>query len=345
MTRRVDGWLVGWFAVALWLVAVLLHQTGTHLASPVVTSVTLVGAVITAAHFGLSYHLAYRPGSTAVRTRPVPMLVAPAVLAAVVLALVAATLVADEASRVTSALLTTVYVLTTWHYIKQVYGVARVGAAYAGIRVSERDAFVLRYALYPLWFLGAAKLLVVGVNYSFADLPVGFGVLPHQTLAVLRVIALGSMLPVAALFRRLHREGQRLPGVMVSPYLAAVLWLALPVHPAMTVLVMAPLHALQYLAVGHRAEIALAGPGARGPVWWLNIAAGVTCGGLLLSRWAPNGLDRLLGDDAHPMLFGAAFFVFLNLHHYLIDATIWRSSGEVVRAMVRPSAEKVLASV
>jgi hypothetical protein len=27
--------------------------------------------------------------------------------------------------------------------------------------------------------------------------------------------------------------------------------------------------------------------------------------------------------------------VFLNMHHYLIDASIWRSSGELVRAMGR----------
>jgi hypothetical protein len=37
--------------------------------------------------------------------------------------------------------------------------------------------------------------------------------------------------------------------------------------------------------------------------------------------------------------------VFLNLHHYLIDATIWRSRGDLVRAMVRkPSGELVAAS-
>ena len=86
----------------------------------------------------------------------------------------------------------------------------------------------------------------------------------------------------------------------------------------------------------HRAEIALAG-GYRGPLWWLNIFAGAACGGLLLSRWLPQGLDRSFGTPGQPALFLAAFFVFLNLHHYLIDASIWRSRGGVVKAMVRPA--------
>jgi hypothetical protein len=93
---------------------------------------------------------------------------------------------------------------------------------------------------------------------------------------------------------------------------------------------------MQYLAVGHRAEVAVAAgrPGRHGVLWWLNIFAGAACGGLLLSRWAPQFLDRQVGGGRGPLLFTAAFFVFLNLHHYLIDASIWRSKGELVKAMV-----------
>jgi len=36
-------------------------------------------------------------------------------------------------------------------------------------------------------------------------------------------------------------------------------------------------------------------------------------------------LNRVVPVEQAPLLFTAVFFVFLNLHHYLIDAVIWRS--------------------
>ena len=344
--RHVDAWLVGWLAVALWAAGSLLAGSGSGLSGSALNGVFWVGAVISAGHFGLSYHLAYRTGRAAIAASPFVLLLAPALLATVLLGLVALSLASAGAGtvRLTSALLTSVYLMTTWHYVKQVYGVGRVGAAYAGVRLSSRDAQVLRYALYPLWFLGASRVLVTGVNYSFGGFPVGWSLLPHQTLTVLQVLALLCAAPVAQVLIRLRRP----PAMLVAPYVAAFLWLGLPTNPAMTLLVLAPLHAIQYLAVGHRAEVALAG-GAVSPGWWLNIFAGAACGGLLLSRWIPQTLDRAMAAPGQPALFLSAFFVFLNLHHYLIDASIWRSRGPVITAMVsgppaRPEPELPLPS-
>jgi hypothetical protein len=58
------------------------------------------------------------------------------------------------------------------------------------------------------------------------------------------------------------------------------------------------------------------------------------CGGLLLSTWMPGLLNNALLSSDRPLLFSAVFFVFLNLHHYVVDAVIWRSRGELVRTMV-----------
>ena len=329
--RHLDPWLVGWTAVGLWVLALLLHQTGTGLTGNVVDVAVWVGAVLSAAHFGLSYHLAYRDGCSAVAAAPVVLLVVPIVLATALVGLVALSLASSSAGtvRVPSALITCVYVMTTWHYIKQVYGVGRVGALYAGRRLSASDNQVLRYALYPLWFLGASRVLVQGVNYSLAGFPVGWSLLPHGALTVLQLLALLCAVPIAVVLVRLRRP----PAVLVAPYVAAFLWIGLPMNPAMTVLVLAPLHALQYLAVGHRAEVALTDDPVTA-TWWLNIFVGATCGGLLLTRWLPQLLDGAVSAPGQPALFLSAFFVFLNVHHYLIDASIWRSRGPVIGAMM-----------
>ncbi len=152
-----------------------------------------------------------------------------------------------------------------------------------------------------------------------------------------------AALVVAGAFVRLRlRSGTRPPALLLAPYVAAFLWLGLAPSPVWTILLLAPFHALQYLAVGHRAELAVAAdrPGTHGTTWWLNVFVGGACGGLLISRWVPQLLDPHV-HRIGPLLFAAAFFVFLNLHHYLIDAVIWRSSGELVRAVVRRPAPAV----
>jgi hypothetical protein len=339
VSRRFDGLLVGWLAVLVWIVVFVGDRLGVS-SVPGLTVVFWVGAVVTAAHFGLSYHLAYRTGAPALRARPFALVVGPAVLVIILggVAIVSFSAGNHATERVASALVTSVYLMTTWHYVKQVYGVGRVGAAYAGVPLDQWDARVLRYGLYPLWFLGAAQVLVRGTSYGLAGYHVGFSVLPESTFTALRVLAICSIVPVVAVFLRVARRTRRLPpAVLIAPYVAAFLWLGVPTNPALTLLLLAPFHALQYLAIGHRAELAVAPPGRHGIAWWLNIFAGAACGGLLASRWLPEWLDAHVGPDGRggTLLFGAAFFVFLNLHHYLIDATIWRSKGDLVKAMVR----------
>jgi hypothetical protein len=340
VARRVDGWLVGWLAVLVWCGCFAVVHWGVGISSSLLTAVYWTGAVITAAHFGLSYHLAYSGGTPALRARPVALLAGPLVLCAVLGSIVVISIHSGGASTVsiTGSLITTVYLMTTWHYVKQVYGIGRIGAAYAGISLAAWDIRVLRYSLYPMWALGAAQVLIRHQTYNLAGFRYGFSVLPSSALPVLRVLAIAAAVPVTVTFLRLRaRTGHLPPSVLVAPYVAAFLWIGLPPTPVLTILLLAPFHALQYLAIGHRAEIEVAATRGtqRGVVWWLNIFAGAACAGLLLSRWLPSLLDDRLGTAGGPLLFAAAFFVFLNLHHYLIDASIWRSKGELVRAMVR----------
>lgn len=337
VTRRVDGWLVGWLAVAVWVGIVLVHSLHWTLSVNWTSEIYWVGAVVTAAHFGWSYHLAYGAGTSIVRTRPLPMVGLPVAIAValIVLCVVGLNSTAQQSGSIIGGSITVVYLLTTWHYIKQVYGVGRLAAGLSGIRLSKREADVLRYALYPLAVVGALKVLVHGATYRLSGYPVGFPVLPHWVMVTAQASVWVGAAGIAAVLVGIGRRA-RVPGLLIGPYLAAFLWLAVPSSVVMSILLLAPFHALQYLAIGHRAELALSGVSGEPmtPVRWLNIAAGAAAGGLLLSKWLPQLLDGATGGGTdRPMLFSALFFVFLNLHHYLIDATIWRSSGDLVRAI------------
>jgi hypothetical protein len=341
VARRVDSWLVGWLAVAIWLVAFAVHNAHLHLGVDLTGPVYWIGAVVTAAHFGLSYHLAYGLGGAGVRARRHALVTVPALLALVLVGIGVASLAGgrDTTRHVVTWSLTSVYLLTTWHYVKQVYGIGRVGAAFAGVKLGKREVDVLRYGLYPLAWLGGSVAVMRGANFSVGGYMVGIGILPPGVRDMLRVLVAIGGVAVVVVFLRIRRRGP-LPALLLAPYLAAFLWLALPTAPIVTILLLAPMHALQYLAIGHRAEVATArGRGEKvTAAWWLNIALAVSCGGLLLSRWIPNLLDSWTGTANQPLLFAALFFVALNLHHYLIDATIWRSSGELVRAVAKQPA-------
>lgn len=342
IARGVDGLCVGWLAVIVWLGVYVADKIGVSWTFPGLMVVFWIGAAVTAAHFALSYHLAYRRGTAALRERPFVLVVAPAVLALTLAGVVAVTLHSGKESTrvVTSALITVVYLMTTWHYIKQVYGVGRVGAAYAGVSLDSWDVRVLRFCLYPLAVYGAARTLEAGTRYYIAGYQYGLPILPAGTANVLRALALCAAVPIVVVFVRIaRRTGRMPPSLLVAPYLATYLWLGLPTSLLLTALLLAPFHGLQYLAIGHRAELAVTPTTRHSLAWWLNIFAGCAAGGLLVSRWVPQWLDEhVQAPGGGSLLFAACVFVFLNLHHYLIDATIWRSTGELVKAMVRKPA-------
>ncbi len=336
VNRRIDSWLVGWLAVALWVLILLGHRAGMSLPADAVTTLFWVGATLSAAHFGLSYHLAYGAGGTGAVARGLALWWFPIALAGGLLAFaltVRATASQEVEARVAGALISSVFLLTGWHYVKQTYGIGRVGLAMAGLGISRREANALRYGLYPLWILNAAQLLVA--TRVVDGYEIGFRWLPPASLDVLRLAAVGASIPIVVVILRLARRDS-VPGILLASYIAAVLWLAFPVNAFATAIALPALHALQYLAIGHRAEIGLAQTGGRSVTtsWWLNIFVGVAAGGLLASRWLPGLIDRQL-DPAAPLLASACFFVFLNLHHYLLDATIWKSGGTLVRSVVR----------
>ena len=142
VSRRADTWLVGWLAVAVWAGYTVVHLGHLHLGVDLVSQIYWVGAAVTAAHFGLSYHLAYGLGGTTVRAKRTAMVVVPLVLLVLLTGVGIASLAAgrETTRHVVSWSITSVYVLTTWHYVKQVYGIGRVGAAFAGVKLSKSEA-------------------------------------------------------------------------------------------------------------------------------------------------------------------------------------------------------------
>ena len=243
-----------------------------------------------------------------------------------------------QTRRATQIAIVSVFSLMTWHYIKQVYGVARIGASYRKIALTGREVRVLRYGLYPLWLIGAGRVLARGSGARYAGFDVGVDLIPNGVSATARVVAILCAAAIAVVIARASARCKVLPPpLVVAPYLAAFLWLAAPTNYFGATIALGAVHAMQYMACCHRAEVALglAPLTRRSALRWAEIFGGAACGGLIICLWLPQRLDTTGTVAGEPLLFTAVCFVFLNLHHYLIDAVIWRSTGDLVKAMNR----------
>lgn len=339
VSARADGWLVGGAAIALWFV--ITAQRLLH--APAVPGISgglyWFFLTLTAAHFGVSYHLAYADRDAGVRRHPLALVAGPAVTAAAVV--VAWVLPGAHGSRdVLGVLISTVFALTIWHYAKQAYGVARLGGALAGARVSRGQNLVLRYSLYPLWFLSLVELGTKGRGGSMFGYPVGIGLFPPWMTSLTRGLCVVALVAFAATIAMMSRQAGRLmPAAVWAPHVAGFLWIAFGPGYQSAAIVLASLHALQYLACVHRAErtwaVARSQPQAN--LWLLCVFGAAAAGGLFLTNWLAPALAATVGGGSTTGTFGAGLFVVLNLHHYAMDAVMWRSSGTHVKRMVRPS--------
>jgi hypothetical protein len=121
------------------------------------------------------------------------------------------------------------------------------------------------------------------------------------------------------------------------------LWVAFAPSFESLVVVLAAIHAVQYLACARSAEAAWAEQRRQPqPLLWLVCVFGASsAAGLFLSSWSAPLIAFLAGQRDMPAIYPAGMFLLLNLHHYAIDAAIWRTRGSHVQritARARPLA-------
>ena len=340
VSRQVDGWLVGGAAVALWL-ALEAHRIAHSPAIPAVTgSLTWALLTVTAAHFGISYHLAYADGGPAARRHRLALHVVPVAIGALVLtawvlgrgAVVAVTM---------GVMLTVVFTLTVWHYAKQAFGVAVLGATLSGFAIRPASRRLLRYGLHPLWALSLVGLFTRGQDATMFGFRVGLGLLPPVADRVARAAFLISLAVLVVAFVWISvRARRRVPSVVWTPYVAGAVWIGFSPNYASAALVLTAAHGLQYLACVFRAERTWAGSRSQEApnLWLLCIFAAAATGGLFATNWLAPLLSSATAGARSTSLFAAGLFAFLNLHHYAMDAVMWRSDGAHVLRMLRRQA-------
>lgn len=326
----VDGWLLGGAAIVAWLALTPVDGGAAPIAATgVIGSVFLA---LGAAHFGSTYHLAYGLPAELRRRYRWALVGVPVALAVVLGGIIAANSLGahEQATSVVRWLFIVVFSLTGWHYVKQAFGVSLIAGRRRGIKPTRVESLTLRYAFYPAWAVSLGRVWIDGASSSYRGIDVTVNLFPTGSGAVLRAVAIGGLLVAFGIMARAGMRARAVPPMgMWAPYVAGGLWLLYSPGVIGASVVLAGLHGMQYLACVHRAELDWAHEQGEDaiPTLWLSLMGGALAAGLLLSSWLPTTLDASIDSPAMPGLYGSLLFIALNLHHYAIDAAIWRHDG------------------
>jgi len=229
------------------------------------------------------------------------------------------------------------FFLVGFHYAKQGFGMLSVVSARRGIRYFAGERRVLLAHCFSAWAFAWSNPSLPAIDVE--EKGVVYRALPHRALieGVAAAVLIASTAALAVtLFRKWRREG-RLALLPITAFLVTIwLWTVFTSIDPLLVYVIPALHSVQYLYFvwllrknqASAAEVEL-GPPVRERLALL--AVGALALGALQFHLLPELLDsaRLLVPkhapaDLGPTPWFAALFAFVNIHHYLMDAVIWR---------------------
>lgn len=293
-------------------------------------------------HFAVTYLLFYEDAQSRATSPDIALgqrvrWVLAGVIVPIVLVGWASWALAVHAADALGAMVQLMYLAVGWHYGKQGFGVLAVLSARRGVRFEALERRVLLAHVYAAWAfswasppLPAGEYVERGVVYFAPERP------PWLT-AVTGVLCAASVLALLMMLARKHRREGSLPWWPLLAYLATLwLWsIGSAIDPLVRYVIPA-LHAVQYfffvaLLRWNEARSEEGPPRFGRPARsrMLALAAGALVLGYALFRGIPAVLDHdLVGARGWGALgatpFFAAFYVVVNLHHFAMDAVIWR---------------------
>jgi|CZKU01.1.fsa_nt_gi hypothetical protein len=243
------------------------------------------------------------------------------------------------------------FFLVGWHYVKQGFGVMIVLAARRGVRFSRGERLAILAHCLAGWAYAWASPADAGTEVE--EKGVVYTTIAHSIglERVTHVVALASALPlIYVLARKWRREG-RLP--LFTPLVALLCsvwsWSIYSSIDPLVAYTIPALHSVQYLYIVWLMKKNQARE-REGPPWFER-SAPVRLGMLALSAlvlgWiffhaAPTVLDdwfrprRGAPIPLGPTPYFAALFSIVNIHHYFMDAVIWRKDNPLARYLREP---------
>jgi len=356
ITRALDFWLLGGISFAAWMLS-LAATYGLNLNDGFDRHVqswpyafSALSLICNYPHFMSSYRIAYGNGRKKILAHWGTLILLPLALIALFYAAFAfrtkpieghpwisqvygfsrSSDIGSDFMRVGVWLM---WVTVGWHYAKQTFGVMLRYAFFDGYTLSKRQRFILKFTLLSVvpanFVFVMGQMKVLGSN--FQDLTMPTVEIPHILGVVSYVISLAAALCFGACVLQIYIKQKKLPSVnFITPFVAFYLWWFPGLWPEPYAMIMVPFfHSLQYLPFAYkRIESDLSEKSKRRfpTIITVNIIAMLVIG-LFVFDVIPTWLDIKVQTRFE---FGSSFFLisallFLNIHHFFVDSSIWHS--------------------
>jgi hypothetical protein len=298
--------------------------------------------------FGAEYHLPYR----------IRYLVAGALVPAGLVGWAAFALRSHSAA-VLGWMIQLMFLLVGWHYVKQGFGVLTVLCARRGTKLSALERkVILAHALIGWAYAWASPAIQAG---EFEEKGVVYRAIARPRwleLGAGAALAMSAIALVAVLAMKWRRERRALPMAPLAGFLITIwLWTIYSSVDPLIRYVIPALHSIQYgyfvISMKKSEARAEEGPpsfGRPAAVRLGALALSALALGWLLFHGAPAVLDGLLVPHPRrgatfnglgPTPYFAAFYAIVNIHHYFMDAVVWRRDNPETRYLLdaRPQAD------
>jgi hypothetical protein len=302
--------------------------------------------VVNDPHFTVTYLLFYK--RDVARAQPVRWTIAGVVVPLLLLVWGAGAL-AMRSAQTLGWMVQLMYLLVGWHYAKQGFGVLTVLSARAGVFLTARERTAFLANAYAGWaFAWANPAAPAG---EFEERGVVYWAFAHPrwlevVTGVAFVVSCAAL--VAALVARSRRGDKNVPRAPLTGFLVTIwAWTIFSSADPLVRFVVPALHSLQYFyfvwlmkrneALAHegpphfgrpvRVRLALLLLSAIGLSVLLFHALPGFFDAAVAARWQVKGQEIPLGETP----FVAAFYVFLNVHHYFMDFVVWRRENPDTR--------------
>lgn len=308
----------------------------------VLTVTILLANFINHPHFAHSYQMFYREFGSKITKYPLDLrirYIASGILVPIALAIFFTLTIYFESMRALGLAANLMFFMVGWHYVKQGYGMAMVDAVLKRRFYSDIEKKYLLQNAYAVWglaYLGANYLVSAKSRQYYG---IEYFAIPVPGLVLFLAAALCLYTTARLFFALKSRIGEKKKlawNGLLAYGVSLYAWLL--IRDPLVLLWIPLFHSLQYLAVVWRYEInrskvkaSTIRPAIRFAMF-SSIGFGLGYLGFwFLPEWLNANTDYAR-DVFGEYLFLYVFWIFINVHHYTLDAVMWRKGNPDVQA-------------